>query len=545
MMDKVFLGLSLLSLPVVAFLFHSKHRTAQLPPGPPRNWILGNLLDLLKIDDLLASVDSWQDTYGQVLEFIAIRDSTKFIRPTGDIVSLECFGVTVIFLNTLECCVDLLERRAANYSHRPKMPFVRELVGLDKSFGNGDIIHILPSFILSPHLGFMDFSEESVRGRRIANLAFKASAVRRYSPALQDNVVVLMQDLFKFPEGFESVLERRNIQLALSLIFGITLDGTNQHYITTTMDCVNRIAGNVLPGSRIVDFLPFLKYLPSWVPFKRDAKQLNALVNDAFGSPFEDAKRRMASGSTASSFVSLILSSEEVQGDIDTEKFQEMMKWISGTMFMAAAESTTSTVRVFFKAMARFPAVQARAQEELDRVLGNRLPEMNDRASLPYLNALLQEVIRWESIVPSGFPRRSNADDVYKGMLIPKGAVILANSRSISRHEHGKGSPDEFDPTRFLEGGGARPVLDYVFGFGKRECPGRFLAEASVWITIASVLKCFNIAKLEDSGKTITARRSGVIHGTTSLECKVIPRHDAYREMIQAKTAEMEAAQFA
>ncbi|KAJ3799877.1 cytochrome P450 [Lentinula aff. detonsa] len=508
MMDKVFLGLSLLSLPVVAFLFHSKHRTAQLPPGPPRNWILGNLLDLLKIDDLLASVDSWQDTY-------------------GDIVSLECFGVTVIFLNTLECCVDLLERRAANYSHRPKMPFVRELVGLDKSFG------------------FMDFSEESVRGRRIANLAFKASAVRRYSPALQDNVVVLMQDLLKLPEGFESVLERRNIQLALSLIFGITLDGTNQHYITTTMDCVNRIAGNVLPGSRIVDFLPFLKYLPSWVPFKRDAKQLNALVNDAFGSPFEDAKRRMASGSTASSFVSLILSSEEVQGDIDTEKFQEMMKWISGTMFMAAAESTTSTVRVFFKAMARFPAVQARAQEELDRVLGTRLPEMNDRASLPYLNALLQEVIRWESIVPSGFPRRSNADDVYKGMLIPKGAVILANSRSISRHEHGKGSPDEFDPTRFLEGGGARPVLDYVFGFGKRECPGRFLAEASVWMTIASVLKCFNIAKLEDSGKKITARRSGVIHGTTSLECKVIPRHDAYREMIQAKTAEMEAAQFA
>lgn len=67
-----------------------------------------------------------------------------------------------------------------------------------------------------------------------------------------------------------------------------------------------------------------------------------------------------------------------------------------------------------------------------------------------------------------GFPRRAHADDVYKGMFIPKGAVILANSRSISRHEHGKGSPNDFDPTRFLEGGGARPVRDYVFGFGRR-----------------------------------------------------------------------------
>ncbi|KAJ4500122.1 cytochrome P450 [Lentinula lateritia] len=502
-------GLSLVSLSLLAIAADKKRRTAQLPPGPPRNWILGNLLDLLKTDDLLALVDSWQDAY-------------------GDMVSLECFGLTVIFLNTLECCVDLLERRAGNYSHRPKMPFVRELVGLDKV-----------------SLGFMDYSEESVRGRRIANLAFKASAIRQYSPALQDNAVILMQDLLNLPKDFESVLERRNIQLALSLIFGITLDGTNQHYITTTMDCINKIAGNVLPGSRIVDFLPFLKYLPSWVSFKRDAQQLNALVNEAFGRPFEDAKRRIADATFHPSFVSLILSSEEVQGDIETEDFQEMMKWISGTMFMAAAESTTSTVRVFFKAMARNPEVQAQAQEELDRVLGARLPTMSDRKSLPYLNALLQEVIRWESIVPTGFPRRAHADDVYKGMFIPKGAVILANSRSISRHEHGKGSPNDFDPTRFLEGGGARPVRDYVFGFGRRECPGRFLAEASVWITIVSVLKCFDIVQLRESGKTSTARRSGVIHGTTSLDCKVVPRDGVHQGMIQHKVAEMEAAQFA
>ncbi|KAJ3804879.1 cytochrome P450 [Lentinula aff. lateritia] len=442
MMYTLFVGLSLISLPLLALVFYTKRHTAQLPPGPPRKWILGNLLDLLKTNDLLALVDTWQNDY-------------------GDIVSLECFGLTVIFLNNLECCIDLLERRAGNYSHRPKMPFVRELVGLDKSFG------------------FMDFSEESVRGRRIANLAFKASAVRQYSPALQDNTVILMQDLLNLPEDFESVLERRNIQLALSLIFGIRLDETNQHYITTTMDCINKIAGNVLPGSRIVDFLPVLfletplvKYLPPWVPFKRDAQQLNALVNEAFGRPFGDAKRRIADAIFHPSFVSLILSSEEVQGDIDTEDFQEMMKWISGTMFMAAAESTTSTVRVFFKAMARNPEVQAQAQKELDRVLGTRLPTMSDRKSLPYLNALLQEVIRWESIVPTGFPRRAHADDVYKGMFIPKGAVILANSRSISRHEHGKGSPNDFDPTRFLEGGGARPVRDYIFGFGRRECPG-------------------------------------------------------------------------
>lgn len=60
-------GLSLVSLSLLAIAADKKRRTAQLPPGPPRNWILGNLLDLLKTDDLLALVDSWQDAYGRLI----------------------------------------------------------------------------------------------------------------------------------------------------------------------------------------------------------------------------------------------------------------------------------------------------------------------------------------------------------------------------------------------------------------------------------------------------------------------------------------------
>jgi cytochrome P450 len=53
-------------------------------------------------------------------------------------------------------------------------------------------------------------------------------------------------------------------------------------------------------------------------------------------------------------------------------------------------------------AMALYPEVQKKAQAELDRVLGGRLPEFNDRPHLPYLNALIKEAGRWQPVAPLG-----------------------------------------------------------------------------------------------------------------------------------------------
>lgn len=57
----------------------------------------------------------------------------------------------------------------------------------------------------------------------------------------------------------------------------------------------------------------------------------------------------------------------------------------------------------FFLAMAKYPAVQAKAQAEVDRVVGqDRLPDSTDRGSLPYVNAIISELMRWHPVVPLG-----------------------------------------------------------------------------------------------------------------------------------------------
>jgi len=76
----------------------------------------------------------------------------------------------------------------------------------------------------------------------------------------------------------------------------------------------------------------------------------------------------------------------------------------------------------FFRTMALYPAVQKRAQEEIDHVVGTeRLPNFEDRVSLPYVEALLREVFRWWCVTPQGLPHTATADDVYNGFYFPKG----------------------------------------------------------------------------------------------------------------------------
>lgn len=92
----------------------------------------------------------------------------------------------------------------------------------------------------------------------------------------------------------------------------------------------------------------------------------------------------------------------------------------------------------FILAMTLHPAIQARAQAELDALLRvdspssdqqqwTRLPTFADRVRLPYVNALVLEVLRWNPAVPLGLAHRVTRDDVYRGYFIPQGTVVWAN----------------------------------------------------------------------------------------------------------------------
>lgn len=87
-----------------------------------------------------------------------------------------------------------------------------------------------------------------------------------------------------------------------------------------------------------------------------------------------------------------------------------------------------ASVNAFFLAMTKFPEAQKKAQEEIDRVVGSdRLPTVSDRDNLPYLEALIKEVLRWHTIAPMGLLHMSSEEASYSGYRIPKGSLVLCN----------------------------------------------------------------------------------------------------------------------
>lgn len=79
--------------------------------------------------------------------------------------------------------------------------------------------------------------------------------------------------------------------------------------------------------------------------------------------------------------------------------------------------------------MVLYPGVQKRAQEELEKIVGpSRLPEFSDRASLPYVDALCKECLRWQPVLPLGVAHKNIDVDEYKGYRIPAGSAIFQNT---------------------------------------------------------------------------------------------------------------------
>lgn len=76
-------------------------------------------------------------------------------------------------------------------------------------------------------------------------------------------------------------------------------------------------------------------------------------------------------------------------------------------------------------AMALYPSAQKRIKDEIDRVVGmDRLPTFDDRTSLPHVEAVLRETLRWRPAFPLAVPHTTVKDDIYKGFYIPKGMLI-------------------------------------------------------------------------------------------------------------------------
>ncbi|THU76873.1 cytochrome P450 [Dendrothele bispora CBS 962.96] len=281
----------------------------------------------------------------------------------------------------------------------------------------------------------------------------------------------------------------------------------------------------------MVDYFPLLKYIPSWFPgatFKQKAKVWAQEVLDLNELPWKDVKSFIASGTAIPCIATDGL--EKFSSQLD--EMEEILKNVCGISYAAGGDTTSALLLNMVVALVCYPEIQKKAQAELDVVVGpERLPDFNDRKRLPYVECILKETQRMWPSLPLGVDHYSVSDDFYEEYFIPKGTTIVGNVWAILHDKTIYNDPMIFKPERFLEQSGKRcppdPTL-YSFGFGRRICPGRYLALDNSWMMIACILAAFTIEKaLDINGNEIevtTQHSNDALSFPMPFRCRFTPR---------------------
>ncbi|NWS87638.1 CP1B1 protein, partial [Toxostoma redivivum] len=156
-------------------------------------------------------------------------------------------------------------------------------------------------------------------------------------------------------------------------------------------------------------------------------------------------------------------------------------------IFGASQDTLSTALQWLLIFLIRYPKVQAKMQEEVDRIVGrDRLPCVEDQPHLPYIMAFLYESMRFSSFVPVTIPHATTTNTFIMGYLIPKDTVIFVNQWSVNHDPAKWSNPEDFDPTRFLDENGfinkdlTSSVM--IFSLGKRRCIGEELSKVQLFL---------------------------------------------------------------
>ncbi|EJD04923.1 cytochrome P450 [Fomitiporia mediterranea MF3/22] len=488
-------ALSALVLACVLLFLFALHalpcrRPPNLPLGPKGEFFVGNL-------KVIQSKYPW-------------KKYSEWSKSFGDIIYMTVVGRPFVVLNKYEHARELLDKHSTTYSDRPRMYYIVEMLKIRSAT-------------------FMPYGDTWRLYRRLMQQYLNPRAVVMFRPMQTSCVHDLLQDLLSEPNDFWRIIKRRvkHFLFAASTVLSATYGYQVERKDDPIMKLHERTDGSVgrfLSGTTFVDLFPPLRYVPSFFPgasFKRHALKTSAIYQEIMDRPYETVRIQRLAGTATSCLLARMLDDYEHQGIDDQERYR-------------AIKDTSSTIYTFFLAMVLHPHVARKAQSVLDAVLGGeRLPTFDDQESLPYINCILKECLRWNPPFPLALPHRAMREGALEGKYIPNGSIVVPNVWYMMHDECNYDDPMSFNPDRFskIDNKGTPSILDpqvAVFGFGRRICPGRHFAEAAVWLTIANVLAVFDILPpLDENGREIlpnSEASSGFGSQPAEFTCRLVPR---------------------
>ncbi|KDR82225.1 hypothetical protein GALMADRAFT_58980 [Galerina marginata CBS 339.88] len=241
--------------------------------------------------------------------------------------------------------------------------------------------------------------------RKICQQNFRPEAARRYQPLQMKMVHTMLRNLLDSPANFDDHNKMLSISLPMMTMYGYEVKSFEDPCIVAADQSITLGARLLMPGATLVNVFP-------------------RLTDEMEAIPMEFVKKQVAEGTALPSLVSDFLYKKNSVGASKEE--EEAIKNVASTVYGGElGKLTISATGTFFYVMAINPDVQRKAQAEIDSVTGaKRLPELEDRPFLPYIEAIYREVMRFRPPLQLGVPHNVSKDDHYRGYIIPKGVVL-------------------------------------------------------------------------------------------------------------------------
>ncbi|KAK7046381.1 cytochrome P450 [Favolaschia claudopus] len=351
-------------------------------------------------------------------------------------------------------------------------------------------------------------------------------ALAEYHAMEEEKTVEYLHRMSQDPKDLAEHMKLLIASIMFDISHAYTVTDKDDPMLKLAMQANDDFVRIALPGAYLCEVFPIMRYIPEWtgIRFKQDAKKFRKTLEALRDDAYEKIKVQVRNGTAKPSFTQSLVE----RNQNPTPEEESLYKWTS--------VATLSAMESFFVAMSVYPQVQERAHTELMNVVGTtRLPGFSDRPYLPYIEAMIQEILRWNPVGPLGLPHRLIQDVIYRGYDIPAGTILLANSWAMLHDPDVYPSPFEFEPERFLTTttepklSADRQILNpdprrHAFGYARRACPGQYLAEDALYIAIVRTLAVFRIGPMDKTKTVDDVEFAGIICHPKSLDCVLIPR---------------------
>ncbi len=434
-----------------------------LPPSPPVTPLIGNLLELKK-DPHLAFIDLAKQ-YGSIFTFWFGRS-----KP-------------VVIINDQKVAREAFIHGAQALSGRPQRYtgsiYTKNFKGIvltdpDKQW------RILRKL---GHQALKTLGEEKMFSEKIITEECHALLQRIFKRLEVSNLLDISKDL-----------ELSSLNVICALMFGSRYKENDPEFLRISKANSWFVEG--IQSGNMVDGFPILRYIP-YRPLQllRDFVKVR---DEILQRQLKDHEETYVAGYVRD-FTDVLIESQFSEDETAECLTRESWLALMADLFLTGAETTSSALKWAIVYLALSKDAQEKAFKAINSFPGD-FPKYKDRSSLPYIEALMAEVLRMRSLAPLSVPHKATSDTTLCGYDVPKGTTLLMNLYSMHHDPKYWKDPMKFMPERFIgeDGQFFIPNSSYLpFSLGKRVCLGESLAKRELFLLLCYLIKTFKFEEAE------------------------------------------------